>query len=108
KQPISILPLVKKQPFRVESRSLRAHSMLTPAIISFLVGLALAQRFKVLVLIPAILLTLVFAVVAGLSGAAAGWASALTAVGAITGVQIGYLIGIAIRQLILSARAHRL
>ena len=82
--------------------------MLTPAIISFLVGLALAQRFKVLVLIPAILLTLVFAVVAGLSGAAAGWASALTAVIVITGLQIGYLIGIAIRQVMLLARAHRL
>jgi len=82
--------------------------MLTPAIISFLVGLALAQRFKVLVLIPVILLTLIFAVVAGLSGAAAGWASALTAVIVITDLQIGYLIGIAVRQVMLSARAHRL
>jgi uncharacterized membrane protein len=81
--------------------------MLTPAIISFLVGLALAQRFKVLILIPVILLTLVFAIVAGLSGAAAGWASALTAVVTITGVQIGYLLGIALRHAMLLARAQR-
>jgi hypothetical protein len=82
--------------------------MLMPAIISCLVGLALAQRCTVLVLIPVILLTLVFAIAAGLSGAAAGWASALTAVVAISGVQIGYLLGIALRQLALSTRAHRL
>jgi hypothetical protein len=81
--------------------------MLMPALISCLVGLVLAQRCTVLVLLPVILLTLVFAIVAGLSGAAAGWASALTAVVAITGVQIGYLLGVALRQFVLSTRAHR-
>ena len=81
--------------------------MLTSAVVSLLVGLALAQRFKVLILIPVILLTLMFALVAGLSGANARGVSALTAVVAIVSVQIGYLFGIALRQALLVARAHR-
>ena len=82
--------------------------MLTPALVSLLIGLMLAQRFKVLSLIPVILLTLLFALTAALSGANATWTSALTAAVAIAGLQVGYLLGIGLRHLTLIARAHRL
>jgi hypothetical protein len=82
--------------------------MLTPALVSLLIGLVLAQRFKVLSLIPVILLTLVFAFAADLSGAKAAWTSALTAAITIASLQVGYVLGIAFRQVMLLTRAHRL
>jgi hypothetical protein len=82
--------------------------MFTAALVSLLIGLALAQRFKVLSLIPVIFLTLLFALTAELSGANPAWTSALTATAAIAGLQVGYLLGIGLRQLTLIARAHRL
>jgi hypothetical protein len=82
--------------------------MLTPALVSLLIGLVLAQRFKVLSLIPVIVLTLVFAFAADLSGAKAAWTSALTAAITIASLQVGYVLGMALRQAILLTRAHRL
>jgi hypothetical protein len=82
--------------------------MLTPALVSLLIGLVLAQRFKVLSLIPVILLTVLFALAAGLSGAKAAWTSALTAAIAIASLQVGYVLGMALRQVMLLTRAHRL
>jgi hypothetical protein len=82
--------------------------MLAPAILSLFVGVALAQRFKVLVLVPAIMITLLFAFVSGLAHADASWSAAAIAVTIIVGLQIGYLLGIAVRHLFLLARAHRL
>ena len=82
--------------------------MWTPALVSLLIGLVLAQRFKVLSLIPVILITLLFALTAELSGANAAWNAVLTAAAAIAGLQLGYLLGIGLRQLMLIARAHRL
>ena len=73
--------------------------MVTPAIIGLLVGIFLAQRFKVLVLAP---------VGAGIARANAVWALGLTAAVTIVGLQIGYLLGIGIRHLIVVARASRL
>jgi hypothetical protein len=81
--------------------------MWTAAFVSLLIGLALAQRFKVLSLIPVIFLTLLFALTAELSGANRAWTSALTATVAIAGLQVGYLLGIGLRQLTLIARAAR-
>jgi hypothetical protein len=83
--------------------------MLAPAILSLLVGVALAQRFKVLVLVPAIMITLLFALVSGLARGDVNWtAAALIAVIIIVGLQIGYLLGIGVRHLLLLGRAHRL
>jgi hypothetical protein len=82
--------------------------MLTPALVSLLIGLMLAQRFKVLSLIPVILLTVLFALTAAFAGANATWTSTLTAAVAIAGLQVGYLLGIGLRHLTLIARAHRL
>jgi hypothetical protein len=83
--------------------------MLAPAILSLLVGVAIAQRFKVLVLVPAIMIALAFAFISRLVRADTGWtATALIAITIIVGLQIGYLLGIGVRHLLLLARAHRL
>jgi hypothetical protein len=83
--------------------------MVTLTIISLLVGTFLAQRFKVLVLAPVILLfTVILAFGAGIARADAGWTVGLTATMTIVGLQIGYLLGIGIRHLIVVARASRL
>jgi hypothetical protein len=83
--------------------------MLAPAILSLLVGAALAQRFKVLVLLPAIMIALLFAFISRLVRADTGWtATTLIAITIVVGLQIGYLLGIGVRHLLLLARAHRL
>jgi len=82
--------------------------MLTPAIISLLVGMVLAQRFKVLILFPVIMLTVVLAVSVGIARADATWAAALTLVVVIVGLQLGFLLGIGVRHVMLLTRASRL
>jgi hypothetical protein len=47
--------------------------MFTPAIISLLAGMALGQRFKVLALVPSILLTAVFATGAWVARGGGEW-----------------------------------
>ncbi len=81
--------------------------MLTPTIISLLVGMVLAQRFKVLVLFPVILLTLFLAIGAGIVRPEAGWTAGLTATATIVGLQVGYLFGVGIRHLMVLARVSR-
>jgi hypothetical protein len=81
--------------------------MVAPIILSILVGAAIAQRFKVLALVPAIVVTLLFALVGTLASAHASWTIPLTAVTVIIGLQIGYLLGLVVRHLVLSTRAGR-
>jgi hypothetical protein len=67
------------------------------AIISMLVGIALGLRFKVFVLVPAVSLTIMFAVVGGIAHGDRMW-SILFAMAILgTAVQFGYLAGIMIR-----------
>jgi hypothetical protein len=77
------------------------------AIFMFLVGAALGQRFTVLVLVPAILITLGIAIGVGVARAQAPGTIALVTVAAVACLQIGYLLGVGIRQLI-RGRARRL
>jgi len=81
--------------------------MLLPAILSLLVGMVLAQRFKVLILVPAISLTLVLMGGAVMVNPTGTSIAALTATVVIVGLQIGYVLGIAIRHLMVVARANR-
>jgi hypothetical protein len=81
--------------------------MTTFAIICLLVGAVLGQRFKVLILLPTITIALFFIILAGIAHAATvGW-TAMMAVIAITGIQIGYFVGIGIRHVIVIGRAIR-
>lgn len=82
--------------------------MLTAGIVSLLIGLVLAQRCKVLSLLPVILMTLLFAVAADHSGANAAWTSALMTAVAIAALQIGYLLGLAVRHVMVLTRPQLL
>jgi hypothetical protein len=81
--------------------------MMTLTILSLLAGLILGQRFKVLVLVPAIPLALLLAVGTGITRADGFWWTALMAVAGCTALQIGYLLGLAIRPLPVIGRAGR-
>jgi len=77
------------------------------AIFTLLFGVALGQRFTILVLIPAILATLGVAIGLGIARTQGTGTIVLATVAAVACLQIGYLLGLGIRQLI-EVRARRL
>jgi hypothetical protein len=79
---------------------------MTLTIFSLLAGLVLGQRFRVLVLLPAIALVLGVAGV-GMAHADGIWWTALTAAAAVTALQIGYLIGLVVWQIPVIGRVGR-
>jgi hypothetical protein len=81
--------------------------MLFSALISLLIGTVLAGRFKVLILAPAFMLTLVLAIGTWLVRADAAWSIGMTALVVIVGLQVGYLLGIGVRYATVLARASR-
>ena len=81
--------------------------MLMPTIIGVLVGMVLAQRFKVLALFPVIVLTLFVASSAAIVHPTAAWTLGLITILMIVGLQLGYLFGIGIRHVTLLTRASR-
>ena len=68
------------------------------AMISLLVGAVLAQRFKIMILIPAIGIMLVAAVGAGVAQAHTVWWTILMIAAAGASMQVGYVIGLGIRH----------
>ena len=82
--------------------------MMMVLLVCLLLGAVLGQRFKVLILLPAMLPTVTFAtIVVALQGATV-WQIVATAFLAGTSLQIGYLAGIGIRHLTIVERASRL
>jgi hypothetical protein len=77
-------------------------------IVSLLTGLALGQRFKVLVLVPAAVLAITLTIAAGLVQGEAFWPTTLIALAATVSMQIGYLLGLGIRSLMLGVGANSL
>jgi len=67
------------------------------AIISVLAGIALGLRYKVVILVPAVTLAMIFAMIVGTARADHFWSVILAMVILGTAVQFGYLAGIAIR-----------
>jgi hypothetical protein len=82
--------------------------MMTLGIFSLLFGMAMGQRFKVLVLLPGIAVALVVAVGAGIAQAETAGPIALLAAASIASLQIGYLAGIILRYAPTAFRASRL
>lgn len=82
--------------------------MLPLALLCLLVGMVLGQRFKVLILAPSMIITLGIIIGTGIVRAEPPWTLGLSAAAAITALQIGYLVGLGIRQLMAGARASRL
>ena len=80
---------------------------MTISIICLLAGLVLGQRFKVLVLVPATALMLALTVVAGLAGGYSIPLLVFAAVAAAVSLQIGYLLGLGIHQVLIGVRANR-
>jgi hypothetical protein len=81
------------------------------ATISVLAGIVLGQRYKILILFPAVALAIVFPMIVGIARADHFWSIILTAVISGTAVQVGYLAGIMIRAVvegvILIPRTHQ-
>jgi hypothetical protein len=82
--------------------------MLLLGIFTLLAGMVLGQRFRVLTLVPAGLLTLLVAIGAGAALGETSGQIGLNAVIAIVSIQLGYLFGLGIRHLLLVSRARRL
>ena len=78
------------------------------AILNLLVGMLLGQRFKVLVLVPAIAVSLVLVLGSGIARSQSPETLGLSAIAAIVALQIGYLFGLGIRHLLVVVRAGRL
>src|SRR5437899_1324367 len=70
---------------------------------SLLVGALLAQRFRIMFVIPATTVALAATVGIAVAQAQTVWWTILTAVAASTSVQIGYLIGLGIRHVLEAA-----
>jgi hypothetical protein len=77
------------------------------SIFMFLVGMALGQRYTFFVLAPAILLAVAISVGVGIArGQTAGIITLVTVAG-VACLQIGYLLGLGIRQWTEAGRASR-
>jgi hypothetical protein len=76
-------------------------------LICLLTGMALGQRFKVLVLAPALALVVGLSIVVGVAHADPVWLIISIAVGAMVSLQIGYLLGTGIGVLLVGVRARR-
>jgi membrane protein DedA with SNARE-associated domain len=81
--------------------------MMMLAIVSLLTGALLAQRFKILILIPATVIVLLVAVGTGVVQAHTTWWIMLMAAAASTSMQVGYAIGISIRHVLDAPVAER-
>jgi hypothetical protein len=74
--------------------------VLVLSTVSFLVGAALAQRYTIMILLPAVAAVLTLAVGIGVTNASTFWSIVVTAATAATSMQIGYLIGMSIHGLL--------
>jgi len=72
------------------------------AIISVLAGIALGLRFKVLILVPAVILAMIFAIIIGVARADTFWSIVLAMAILGAAVQFGYLAGIMLRAAVSS------
>jgi hypothetical protein len=77
------------------------------SIFIFLVGMALGQRFTVFVLAPAILFVVAIAVGVGIARGQTAGTITLVIIAVVSCLQIGYLLGLGIRQWSEAGRARR-
>jgi hypothetical protein len=75
------------------------------AIIGILVGIVLGLRYKVLVLVHAVMFAINFSIIIGIARAESFWSIVLTTAAVVTAVQVGYLAGLGIHAAIASIRA---
>jgi hypothetical protein len=70
------------------------------AVIGVVVGIVLGLRYKVLILVPAIMFVMIAVIIVGIARADRFWSIVLMAVELITAVQLGYLAGTVIHAAI--------
>ncbi len=70
---------------------------LETVIIHVLAGVALGLRFKVLILVPAVLLTMLFVAIVGVARGDMFSSIGIAMILLLTAIQVGYLAGILIR-----------
>jgi len=75
------------------------------AVISVFAGVVLGLRFKVLILVPAVMFAMMFALLVGVARADRVLSIVLTMIALGAAVQIGYVAGIAVRAIVEWARA---
>jgi|HubBroStandDraft_3_1064219.scaffolds.fasta_scaffold64624_2 hypothetical protein len=83
-------------------------TFITFALISLLAGMVLGQRFKVLAVVPAIAAWLLVAIGFGIAHSEGLGLTVLLAALAVASLQIGYLVGVAIRYSLAAARTSGL
>ena len=81
--------------------------MMLLAIPSLLVGAVLAQRFRVMILLPATAMMLVLAAVAGLLQSYTVWGIVVLAAAGGASLQIGYLFGLGLHYLLETRSTER-
>jgi hypothetical protein len=74
--------------------------MITISMTCFLVGAALGQRFKVMALMPTILIVSGLSIAAGVTHGESFWSVFLMAATTATCLQIGYFVGICVRHVL--------
>jgi hypothetical protein len=77
-------------------------------LIYLLIGLLLAQRFKVLVLVPALAVTIVLAVTLGYHSGYSGWQILIGTIEDVVCLQLGYLAGAGISHVLTTVFAGSL
>jgi hypothetical protein len=83
-------------------------TFITFGLISLLAGMVLGQRFKVLAVVPAIAAWLLVAIGFGIAHSEGLGRTVLLAALAVASLQIGYLVGVAIRYSLAAARTSGL
>ncbi len=74
----------------------------------FLAGAALGLRFKVMILVPALILAALLAAIVGLTRGDQFWSIAAAMILLGTAIQVGYLAGLLFRAKLASFRAQRI
>jgi hypothetical protein len=73
---------------------------MTFLVFSLALGLLLAQRFKVLALVPTTMLVAVMAIASDVAGVPMPWSKAVMVILGAVGLQVGYLVGLGGRTLV--------
>lgn len=81
--------------------------MICLSIVSLSVGALLAQRFKIIVLVPATFAVLVFAIGAGVAQANSAWVIIAMIAAASVSMQAGYFVGMLIQHVLGALLASR-
>ena len=82
--------------------------MVMLGLFCLILGMAIGQRFKVLMLLPGMAVSTVLALGVGIAQLGTAWSMVLLVATSIASLQTGYLVGIVLRYAPIAARASRL